>query len=155
MFKKGAFELGATVCPVAIKYNKIFVDAYWHSRKQGFVGHVVRLMTSWAMVVDVYYLEPQKIRPGEDPVQFAGRVKEMIAKKAKLISVPWDGYLKYFKPSPRFLENRQKKFSSSLLARYSQVNLVDLEKEFSEGSLERKSKDRPELHHRKPDDTSS
>lgn len=33
MFKKGAFELGCTVCPIAIKYNKIFVDAFWNSRK--------------------------------------------------------------------------------------------------------------------------
>ncbi|KAH7849222.1 hypothetical protein Vadar_014805 [Vaccinium darrowii] len=32
MFKKGAFELGCTVCPIAIKYNKIFVDAFWNSR---------------------------------------------------------------------------------------------------------------------------
>ncbi|KAJ0548242.1 putative glycerol-3-phosphate 1-O-acyltransferase [Helianthus annuus] len=34
MFKKGAFELGATVCPIAIKYNKIFVDAFWNSRNR-------------------------------------------------------------------------------------------------------------------------
>lgn len=34
MFKKGAFDLGATVYPVAIKYNKIFVDAFWNSRRQ-------------------------------------------------------------------------------------------------------------------------
>lgn len=33
MFKKGAFELGCSVCPIAIKYNKIFVDAFWNSRK--------------------------------------------------------------------------------------------------------------------------
>lgn len=30
---QGAFELGCTVCPIAIKYNKIFVDAFWNSRK--------------------------------------------------------------------------------------------------------------------------
>ncbi|KAJ7539338.1 hypothetical protein O6H91_11G087600 [Diphasiastrum complanatum] len=33
MFKKGAFELGCTVYPIAMKYNKIFVDAFWNSRK--------------------------------------------------------------------------------------------------------------------------
>ncbi|KMT15920.1 hypothetical protein BVRB_3g056070 isoform A [Beta vulgaris subsp. vulgaris] len=33
MFKKSAFEIDASVCPVAIKYNKIFVDAFWNSRK--------------------------------------------------------------------------------------------------------------------------
>ncbi|KAL8109687.1 hypothetical protein AgCh_025693 [Apium graveolens] len=29
----GAFELGSTVCPIEIKYNKVFVDAFWNSRK--------------------------------------------------------------------------------------------------------------------------
>jgi glycerol-3-phosphate O-acyltransferase 3/4 len=42
MFKRGAFDLGATVCPVAIKYNKIFVDAFWNSRRQAFTTYIVR-----------------------------------------------------------------------------------------------------------------
>uniref|UniRef100_A0A7N0UQ33 Phospholipid/glycerol acyltransferase domain-containing protein n=1 Tax=Kalanchoe fedtschenkoi TaxID=63787 RepID=A0A7N0UQ33_KALFE len=33
MFQKGAFELGYTVWPIAKKYNKIFVDAFWNSKK--------------------------------------------------------------------------------------------------------------------------
>ncbi len=53
------------VCPVAIKYNKIFVDAFWNSRKESFGKHLFRLMTSWALVCDVYFLEPQNIRPGK------------------------------------------------------------------------------------------
>ncbi len=43
MFKRGAFDLGATVCPVAIKYNKIFVDAFWNSKRQSFTAHLVRV----------------------------------------------------------------------------------------------------------------
>lgn len=42
MFKRGAFDLGATVCPIAIKYNKIFVDAFWNSRRQPFTIYIVR-----------------------------------------------------------------------------------------------------------------
>lgn len=42
MFKRGAFDLDATVCPVAIKYNKIFVDAFWNSRRQPFTLYIVR-----------------------------------------------------------------------------------------------------------------
>lgn len=38
MFKKGAFDLGATVCPIAIKYNKIFVDAFWNSKRWGLIA---------------------------------------------------------------------------------------------------------------------
>ncbi|KAJ3261356.1 hypothetical protein HK103_005964 [Boothiomyces macroporosus] len=36
LFHKGAFELGAKVAPVAIKYDKSWADAYWHSRTQTF-----------------------------------------------------------------------------------------------------------------------
>ncbi len=34
---QGAFELDCTVCPIAIKYNKIFVDAFWNSKKYVFL----------------------------------------------------------------------------------------------------------------------
>ena len=44
MFKRGAFDLDATVCPIAIKYNKIFVDAFWNSRRQSFTAHLVGLL---------------------------------------------------------------------------------------------------------------
>lgn len=42
MFKRGAFDLDAAVFPVAIRYNKIFVDAFWNSKKQSFSAHLVR-----------------------------------------------------------------------------------------------------------------
>ena len=58
MFKKGAFDMGVTVCPIAIKYNKIFVDAFWNSRRESFSGHLFRLMTSWAVVCDVWCAQP-------------------------------------------------------------------------------------------------
>lgn len=44
MFKKGAFELGATVYPIAIKYNKVFVDAFWNSRRESFTTHLVSIL---------------------------------------------------------------------------------------------------------------
>ena len=46
MFKRGAFDLNAIVCPVAIKYNKIFVDAFWNSKRQSFTSHIVSTITS-------------------------------------------------------------------------------------------------------------
>eukprot|EP00730_Choanoeca_flexa_P016444 TRINITY_DN7768_c0_g1_i1.p1 TRINITY_DN7768_c0_g1~~TRINITY_DN7768_c0_g1_i1.p1 ORF type:complete len:209 (+),score=25.14 TRINITY_DN7768_c0_g1_i1:811-1437(+) len=98
MFKRGAFDLGKVIVPVAIKYNLDITDAFWNSKKTSFPGHVFHLMTSWALVVTVSYLEPQTKRPGESSAQFAARVKEMIACEAGLQSVPWDGYFKYFQP---------------------------------------------------------
>lgn len=42
MFKRGAFDLGATVCPIAIKYNRFFVDAFWNSKRYTLGQHIVR-----------------------------------------------------------------------------------------------------------------
>ncbi|XP_020692180.1 glycerol-3-phosphate acyltransferase 9 isoform X2 [Dendrobium catenatum] len=120
MFKKGAFELGCAVCPVAIKYNKIFVDAFWNSKKQSFTKHLVRLMTSWAVVCDVWYLEPQYLRPDETSIEFAERIRDMIAARAGLKKVPWDGYLKYFRPSSKLTERKQQIFAESVLQQLKQ-----------------------------------
>lgn len=40
-----------------------------------------RLMTSWMVVADVYFLEPQTKAPGESTIAFAQRVQSMIAQK--------------------------------------------------------------------------
>mmetsp|Transcript_12225 Transcript_12225/g.29796 ORF Transcript_12225/g.29796 Transcript_12225/m.29796 type:complete len:468 (-) Transcript_12225:358-1761(-) len=117
LFKRGAFDLGATVCPIAIKYNKVFVDAFWNSKRQTFGQHLMRLMSSWALVCDVWFLEPQSQRPGETPDEFAGRVQRMIADTAGLKVVPWDGYLKYYnlgQAKPALVEKRRKVFGDVL-----------------------------------------
>ncbi|KAI7752129.1 hypothetical protein M8C21_031653 [Ambrosia artemisiifolia] len=103
MFKKGAFELGATVCPIAIK--------------QSFTTHLLQLMTSWAVVCDVWYLEPQNMKPGETAIEFAERVRSIISVRAGLKMVPWDGYLKYSRPSPKHRERKQQSFAESVLRR--------------------------------------
>lgn len=48
-------------------------------------------MTSWAVVADVWYLEPQERQPGEDAIQFAERVRGMICQQAGIKPVPWVG----------------------------------------------------------------
>ena len=55
-----------------------------------------KLMRSWAVVCDVYFLEPQTQQKGESAAEFAARVQTMIAQRAKLTIAPWDGYLKYY-----------------------------------------------------------
>lgn len=117
MFKKGAFDLESTVCPIAIKYNKIFVDAFWNSRKQSFTMHLLRLMTSWAVVCDVWFLEPQTIQPGETSIDFAERVRDMIATRSGIKKVPWDGYLKYYRPSPKLTAKKQAKYADEIARR--------------------------------------
>ena len=53
-------------------------------------------MRSWALVCDVYFLEPQTRQPGETAALFAERVQRLIADKGRLKIAPWDGYLKYY-----------------------------------------------------------
>lgn len=113
-FKKGIFELGVPVVPVAIRYNKLFVDPFWNSRQQSFPMHLVELMTSFCLICDVWYLKPQVRRPGESATQFAARVKKSIADKAGLKNVNWDGYMKYWKPSARYLHARQEMYADKL-----------------------------------------
>ena len=85
-FKKGAFDLGEDVLvyPVAIHYNKTFVDAFWNSKRQSFTQHLLTLMTSWAVVADVTVLEPQRRLENEPPEDFAARVQMLIAERANL-----------------------------------------------------------------------
>lgn len=92
MFKKGSFEIGATIYPVAMKvihssmsvklhssfrevgpqdftctelaciffnfskYDPKFGDAFWNSSKYSMVNYLLRMMTSWALVCNVWYL---------------------------------------------------------------------------------------------------
>ncbi|XP_053085166.1 glycerol-3-phosphate acyltransferase 3-like isoform X2 [Pangasianodon hypophthalmus] len=58
MFKKGSFEIGGTIYPVAIKYDPLFGDAFWNSGKYSMVSYLLRMMTSWAIVCNVWYLPP-------------------------------------------------------------------------------------------------
>lgn len=112
MFKKGSFEIGGTIYPVAIKvrhqyhcfcsvvdfslnhakmalgklhenvstslkrcsvncgtisllqYDPQFGDAFWNSAKYNMVSYLLRMMTSWAIVVNVWYLPPMTRQVG-------------------------------------------------------------------------------------------
>merc|ERR1712055_7482 len=74
-FKKGSFEVGGTIYPVAIKYDAQFGDAFWNSSEFSMVHYLYMMMTSWAIVCDVWYLPPMRRGDDEDAIQFANRVK--------------------------------------------------------------------------------
>jgi glycerol-3-phosphate O-acyltransferase 3/4 len=111
-------------------HSKLFADPFYNSREQSFLGHLFRVMTGWAVVCDVWYLPPQRQRDNETVLEFTNRVKKQIADRAGLINVEWDGYLKHFRPSPRFAETRRKLFAASFIQRFSAQNLKQLEAEF-------------------------
>ncbi|XP_076854906.1 glycerol-3-phosphate acyltransferase 3-like [Brachyhypopomus gauderio] len=115
MFKKGSFEIGGTIYPVAIKYDPQFGDAFWNSGKYNMVSYLLRMMTSWAIVCNVWYLPPMSQQEGEDAVQFANRVKSAIAHQGGLVDLSWDGGLKRAKVKDTFKQEQQKIYSHMLV----------------------------------------
>jgi glycerol-3-phosphate O-acyltransferase 3/4 len=98
-------------------FSKIFVDAFWNSRRRPFHLHLYDLMRSWALVCDVWYLEPQVRQAGESASDFAARVKRRITETAGLVDVDYDGYMKYFVPSDKYVREKQRLFAEALTSR--------------------------------------
>lgn len=125
-FKKGIFELGVPVCPIAIKYKKVFNDPFWSSKDQSFGRYLIDLMTSWCLICDVYFLPPMEINTskGETSVQFAKRVQNKIAKKISLEVADFDGYMKHWKPSQRYIDARQRRFANTLKTVFQEAEIL-------------------------------
>ncbi|VEL20523.1 unnamed protein product [Protopolystoma xenopodis] len=70
-------------------YDPRFADCFWNSSKDSLLAYLIKIMTSWAMVVDVWYLPCVKAAPGEDGIQFAKRVKRSIANRGGLVDIDW------------------------------------------------------------------
>ncbi|XP_018330088.1 glycerol-3-phosphate acyltransferase 4 [Agrilus planipennis] len=113
-FKKGSFEVDTVIYPVAIKYDPRFGDAFWNSSRYSMLQYLYMMMTSWAIVCDVWYLPPMYKREGETAVDFANRVKSVIAKQGGLVDLVWDGQLKREKPKKEWREWQQEEFSKRL-----------------------------------------
>ncbi|XP_072311525.1 glycerol-3-phosphate acyltransferase 4-like [Eucyclogobius newberryi] len=115
MFKKGSFQVGCTVYPVAIKYDPHFGDAFWNSSKFGIVTYLLRMMSSWAIVCSVWYLPPMNREERESAAEFANRVKSAIASQGGLVDLVWDGGLKRAKVKEDFKKEQQKLYSEVLV----------------------------------------
>lgn len=111
MFKKGSFEIGGTIYPVAIKYDSRFADPFWNSSKETLTHHIINILTSWALVCDIWYLPPQTRQADETGLEFCNRVKALIAKKGGLVDLEWDGQLKREKPKPALMKKQQEEYS--------------------------------------------
>ncbi|XP_009638292.1 glycerol-3-phosphate acyltransferase 3 isoform X1 [Egretta garzetta] len=115
MFKKGSFEVGGTIHPVAIKYDPRFGDAFWNSTKYSIMTYIFNVLTSWAIVCNVWYLPPMVKEEEEDAVHFANRVKAVIAAQGGMSVLPWDGGLKRKKVKESFKEEQQKKYCQIII----------------------------------------
>lgn len=113
-FKKGSFEVGGVIYPVAIKYDARFGDAFWNSSKYSMMQYLYMMMTSWAIVCDVWYLPAMTRNENESAIDFANRVKSVIAKQGGLVDLVWDGQLKRMKPKKEWKEKQQEEFTKRL-----------------------------------------
>lgn len=48
----------------SLQYRREFADPFWNSQEQNMLTYLFMLMTSWAIVCDVEYLEPTTIGVG-------------------------------------------------------------------------------------------
>ncbi|XP_015191182.1 PREDICTED: glycerol-3-phosphate acyltransferase 3 [Polistes dominula] len=110
-FKKGSFEVGGVIYPVAIKYDPRFGDAFWNSSRYSMLQYLYMMMSSWAIVCEVWYLPPMYRNEGETGIDFANRVKSVIARQGGLVDLQWDGQLKRMKPKKEWREKQQEEFS--------------------------------------------
>lgn len=94
-FRRAVFENGVTVYPIAIRQTARYGDSFWIEDE--FWRYLVRIMSSWAIVYDVYYLEPMRMKQGEQQQEFAWRVQNQIAKFAEAECINFDGRLWYNK----------------------------------------------------------
>ncbi|XP_073996359.1 glycerol-3-phosphate acyltransferase 4 [Rhodnius prolixus] len=113
-FKKGSFEVGGIIYPVAIKYDPKFGDAFWNSSKYSMLQYLYMMMTSWAIVCDVWYLPPMYQEETETAIDFANRVKAVISKQGGLVDLMWDGQLKRMFAKKEWREKQQEEFSKRL-----------------------------------------
>ncbi|KAJ1363066.1 hypothetical protein KIN20_022830 [Parelaphostrongylus tenuis] len=129
MFKKGSFEVATKIYPIAMKYDSRFGDPFWNSSSQSWCEYMFRMMTSWAIICNVYYLAPMEKLPTEDAVEFASRVKKSIAFRGGLLDLEWDGGLKRTRVHPRLVAMQQERYANRLSRYTSKSHSKDIEPE--------------------------
>ena len=53
------------------------------------VHYLLDIMSSWALVCDIWYLPPVTRQEGETAIEFANRVKADIARQGGLVDLIW------------------------------------------------------------------
>lgn len=71
------------------QYDPRFGDAFWNSSKESMISYIYMMMTSWAIVCEVWYLPPMTKRESESSIDFANRVKAEIARQGGLVDLVW------------------------------------------------------------------
>uniref|UniRef100_A0A1I8C1P4 PlsC domain-containing protein n=1 Tax=Meloidogyne hapla TaxID=6305 RepID=A0A1I8C1P4_MELHA len=110
MFKKGSFEVDTNIYPIAMKYDSRFGDAFWNSSEQSYFEYLMQMMSSWALICNVWYLPAMRRNPDESAIEFANRVKKAIAIRGGLVDLEWDGQLKRYKVPAKLLDMQRERY---------------------------------------------
>lgn len=65
------FQVNSVIYPIAIRFDARFGDPFWWQDK--FFHFILYMLTSWAIVCNVWYLPPMEKKPGECASAFADR----------------------------------------------------------------------------------
>lgn len=76
------------------QYDPRFGDAFWNSSRYSMLQYLYMMMSSWAIVCDVWYLPPMYRNKEESAIDFANRVKSVIARQGGLVDLQW--YVQHF-----------------------------------------------------------
>ena len=79
-----------------LQYDPRFGDAFWNSSRYSMLQYLYMMMSSWAIVCDVWYLPPMYRREDESAIDFANRVKAVIATQGGLVDLQWYSILYLF-----------------------------------------------------------
>lgn len=74
---------------MTIQYDPLFSNAFWNSSQYSMVHYLLDIMSSWALVCDIWYLPPVTRREVETAIEFANRVKADIARQGGLVDLIW------------------------------------------------------------------
>ncbi|XP_027220637.1 glycerol-3-phosphate acyltransferase 3-like [Penaeus vannamei] len=126
-FKKGAFEIDSVIYPIAIRFDPRYGDPFWY--QDTFGQYILSMMTSWAIVCDVWYLPPTRRGPRESGAAFASRVKGLIAHKGGFVELAWDGFVKLQTTKNEAWEKKQNTWKQMQQREYAKHLNKDEEKE--------------------------
>ena len=51
-----------SLSPLSLQYHREFADPFWNSQEQNMITYLAMLMTSWAIVCDINYLNPTELK---------------------------------------------------------------------------------------------
>ena len=74
---------------LVFQYDPLFSNAFWNSSQYSLVHYLLDIMSSWALVCDIWYLPPVTRHEDESAIQFANRVKADIARQGGLVDLIW------------------------------------------------------------------